>query len=241
MKVETQERIRKIREKNFKSAVTMLFGFIIAILNIVYSPKFMSTQLVWVIEIILIFIVLYSFNKLLQADTAIKNIIREDFATENKISSQFNSKLPKDIQLKIAENVEDLINSMQDEIDDLQKNNNELLEYHDLFRSYYNEDWDRNNPFAEQIEFSNRFLRYREILPLSIKIKDLNLKAEDKNEFDLIFFNNFDIKELPLGIFIMFMCDLKGFKADNPEDNQVPGAFYEHQLNIYTKQYVSKI
>ncbi|PWN59147.1 hypothetical protein [Chryseobacterium oncorhynchi] len=238
MKVETQEKIRKIREKNFKYTVTILSGFIIAILNIVYSPKFMSTTIAWVIGVILIFIILYSFNKLLQADTAIKNILKEEFKTEIKFSSQseFNSKLPRDIQLKIAENVEDLIISMQDEIDELQKKYNELLEYHDLFRSYYNEDWDRSNPFAEQIEFSNRFLRYREIFPLSIKIKDLNLKAEDKKEFDLKFFNNSDIKELPLAMFLMFMCDLKGFKADNPEDIQVPGAFYEYQLNFYTKK-----
>lgn len=157
---------------------------------------------------------------------------------KRELRENFNSKLPRETQLKIAENVEELIISMQNEIAELEENNAILLEHHDFFKIYYNEDWNRDTPFRDQINFGNRFLRYREILPLSSKISDLLLllEEEEQNQFELRFFYNSDIKELPLGSFLMFLGDLKTFKANDPEDDQIYGAFYEHRLNFYTKK-----
>ncbi|PWN59220.1 hypothetical protein [Chryseobacterium oncorhynchi] len=118
MKVETQERIRKIREKNLKYAVAILVGFILIVLNIIYSPTFINTTLVWVIGIALIIIILFSLSKLQQADSVIKNIFSEEFETEYKLQAQFTGI----INLSTGERVEGTFSKSNIEITDLNTN-----------------------------------------------------------------------------------------------------------------------
>lgn len=118
MKVETQEKIRKIREKNLKYAVAVLVGIILIVLNIIYTPTFMNTTLVWIIGIPLIIIIIFSLSKLQQADSAIKDLFTEEFEAEYKLQSQFTGV----ITLSTGERVEGTFIKNNIEITDINTN-----------------------------------------------------------------------------------------------------------------------
>lgn len=118
MRVETQEKIRQIREKNLIYAVAILLGFILTVLNIVYSPTFMNTKVVWLIGIILIFIIIFSTSKVQKADSAIKELFREEFEKEYQLQAQFTGA----INLSTGERVEGTFSKNNTEITDLNTN-----------------------------------------------------------------------------------------------------------------------
>ena len=94
-----------------------------------------------------------------------------------------------------------------------------LKEYVDLFiKSYCNDDWDRNNPFKEEIEAIDIYLRYKYIqngktYPLKMKVKDIPITEEEHIRLKEVFGIHLEtLFELLLAELFILSAD---FKAQN--------------------------
>lgn len=108
--------------------------------------------------------------------------------------------------------------------------------YISLFRVYYNEDWNRDTPFIEQIETLHMFIPLRgsdELYPLDTPIKDIPISKEQLEQLKSVFQDDFNtILEMPLGKVLMFSADLKSYREGSSENgNLTPQEFYKWRMN----------
>lgn len=109
-------------------------------------------------------------------------------------------------------------------------------EYTSFFRTYYNEDWNRDTPFIEQIEALQIFIplsKRDELYPLDTPIKDIPISKEPLEQLKLVFQGDFNtILEMPLGKVLMFSADLKSYREGSSENGDLtPQEFYKWRLN----------
>lgn len=111
----------------------------------------------------------------------------------------------------------------------LEKNKEELAEvidvlsdYKKLFETYYNEDWNRNTPFEEHIDFIHsvyiRYIRTLKIedpkeVSLSRIVRDIEIEERQKERMKKLFGEHTEaIKNFSLGQLFMFSADMKTYQ-----------------------------
>lgn len=111
-------------------------------------------------------------------------------------------------------------------------------QYIRLFHSYYNEDWNRNNPFSEIIEIGQIFILDDGLnLPYNLEtiVKDIPISDKDNERLINVFGEYWEkVSLFPLVTFLLLMADLKSYIEGSKEnDSKSPKEFLEDA--IYTK------
>lgn len=108
-------------------------------------------------------------------------------------------------------------------------------EYISFFKTYCNEDWNRDTPFLEKIEALQIFFNRRDerIYPLSTLCKEISISENDLNHLKSVFQEDLDtILEMPLGKILMFSADLKSYREGSSENGDlIPQEFYKWRMN----------
>lgn len=130
----------------------------------------------------------------------------------------------------------DLMDEFLQEKIENSENLKKYQEYTSFFRTYYNEDWNRDTPFIEQIEALQIFIplsKRDELYPLDTPIKDIPISKEPLEQLKLVFQGDFNtILEMPLGKVLMFSADLKSYREGSSENGDLtPQEFYKWRLN----------
>lgn len=119
--------------------------------------------------------------------------------------------------------------------------NSEYIEKYQLyisfFKTYCNEDWNRDTPFIEQIEALQIFIplsKRDELYPLDTPIKDIPISKEALEQLKSVFQGDFNtILEMPLGKVLIFSADLKSYREGSSENGDLtPQEFYKWRLNV---------
>lgn len=131
----------------------------------------------------------------------------------------------------------DLMDEFLQEKIENSENLKKYQEYTSFFRTYYNEDWNRDTPFIEQIEALQIFIplsKRDELYPLDTPIKDIPISKEPLEQLKLVFQGDFNtILEMPLGKVLMFSADLKSYREGSSENGDLtPQEFYKWRLNV---------
>lgn len=97
-----------------------------------------------------------------------------------------------------------------------------LRDYKRLFEIYYNEDWNRNTPFMEHIDFIYSsyviYLNYLKIrnpkdVSLSRIVKDIEIEEKQEERMKVLFGEHTEaIKNFSLGQLFMFSADMKTYQ-----------------------------
>ena len=97
-----------------------------------------------------------------------------------------------------------------------------LRDYKKLFEVYYNEDWNRNTPFLEHIDFIHSvyvmYIRTLEIrnpkdVSLSKIVKDIEIEEKQEERMKVLFGEHTEaIKNFSLGQLFMFSADMKTYQ-----------------------------
>lgn len=118
-------------------------------------------------------------------------------------------------------------------------------EYTSFFRTYYNEDWNRDTPFLEKIEALQIFFNRGDerIYPLSTLCKDISISKEPLEQLKLVFQGDFNtILEMPLGKVLMFSADLKSYREGSSENGDLtPQEFYKWRMKDKINHFQQKI
>lgn len=97
-----------------------------------------------------------------------------------------------------------------------------LRDYKRLFETYYNEDWNRNTPFLEHIDFIHSVyvmyirtlaIRNPKEVSLSRIVKDIEIEEKQEERMKLLFGEHTEaIKNFSLGKLFMFSADMKTYQ-----------------------------
>lgn len=97
-----------------------------------------------------------------------------------------------------------------------------LRDYKKLFEVYYNEDWNRNTPFEEHINFIHsvyvmyiRTLKIRNPKEVSLSriVKDIEIEGKQEERMKVLFGEHTEaIKNFSLGQLFMFSADMKTYQ-----------------------------
>lgn len=97
-----------------------------------------------------------------------------------------------------------------------------LRDYKKLFEVYYNEDWNRNTPFLEHIDFIHSVyimyirtlaIRNPKDVSLSRIVKDIEIEEEREKQMKVLFGEHTEaIKNFSLGQLFMFSADMKTYQ-----------------------------
>lgn len=98
-----------------------------------------------------------------------------------------------------------------------------LRDYKRLFQTYYNEDWNRNTPFLEHIDFiyssyviyllSYLKIRNPKDVSLSRIVKDIEIEEKQEERMKVLFGEHTEaIKNFSLGQLFMFSADMKTYQ-----------------------------
>lgn len=97
-----------------------------------------------------------------------------------------------------------------------------LRDYKKLFETYYNEDWNRNTPFMEHIDFIHsvyvmyiRTLKIRSPKDVSLSriVKDIEIEEKQEERMKVLFGEHTEaIKNFSLGQLFMFSADMKTYQ-----------------------------
>lgn len=119
--------------------------------------------------------------------------------------------------------------------------NSEYIEKYQLyisfFKTYCNEDWNRDTPFLKKIEalqiFFSHSRRDNTIYPLSTLCKEIPISKEILEDLKSVFQEDYNtILEMPLGKVLMFSADLKSYREGSSENEDLtPQEFYKWRLN----------
>lgn len=122
----------------------------------------------------------------------------------------------------LTSNTNDSIKMYNEKIIEISKENSILKEYRDLFKSYYNDDWNRNTPFAEHIDFIYSTylispMKNEKDVGLNTLVKEIETKKSKEeilSDFKRLFGEEFTeiLQNIPLGQFFMFSADLKTYQ-----------------------------
>lgn len=97
-----------------------------------------------------------------------------------------------------------------------------LRDYKRLFETYYNEDWNRNTPFMEHIDFIHsvyvmyiRTLKIRSPKEVSLSriVKDIEIEEKQEERMKVLFGEHTEaIKNFTLGQLFLFSADMKTYQ-----------------------------
>ncbi|MFK8284922.1 hypothetical protein [Capnocytophaga canis] len=110
--------------------------------------------------------------------------------------------------------------------------------YISFFKTYCNEDWNRNTPFIKEIEILSYYFSHsntdKVLYPLNKKIKEIPITKELMEDLKNVFKDDLTtILEMPLGKALMFVADLKSYQEGSSENgDKSPREFYNWRLNV---------
>lgn len=97
-----------------------------------------------------------------------------------------------------------------------------LRDYKKLFETYYNEDWNRNTPFLDHIDFIyssyviyKKYLKIRNPKDVSLSriVKDIEIEEKQEERMKVLFGEHTEaIKNFSLGQLFMFSADMKTYQ-----------------------------
>lgn len=111
-------------------------------------------------------------------------------------------------------------------------------DYLSLFKSYCNDDWNRDTPFLDKIEilsyYFSRSNSDKKLYSLFTEIKNIPATEKIKEGLKRIFKEDYEtILEMKLGQILMFVADLKSYKEGSSNNPQTPEEFYQWRLKCY--------
>lgn len=111
-------------------------------------------------------------------------------------------------------------------------------EYISFFKTYCNEDWNRDTPFIEEIEVLSKYFSHsntdKALYPLNKKIKEISITQQLMEDLKSIFKDYLPIiLEMSLGEVLIFIADLKSYRESSSENgNKSPREFYNWRLTL---------
>lgn len=128
---------------------------------------------------------------------------------------------------------------MKERIDNKQEIFKIYEEYFNLFYYYYNEDWNRDNPFINIIELGRSFIFIESKnpkIPYDLKtiISDIQIPEETKTRLKNELGKYWEhVSQFPLGKFLMLMADLKSYHQGSSENGtRSPSEFLEWMIKF---------
>lgn len=120
-------------------------------------------------------------------------------------------------------NIEEIFKKFEKDKEELEEVIAVLRDYKRLFETYYNEDWNRNTPFLEHIDFiyssyviylKNYFkIRNPKDVSLSRIVKDIEIEEKQEERMKVLFGEHTEaIKNFSLGQLFMFSADMKTYQ-----------------------------
>lgn len=129
---------------------------------------------------------------------------------------------------------------LEKNIFELSKENSQLKDYDALFATYYNDDWNRETPFAQHIDFiySNYVFQNRSSLETIVKnIETKYPKDKVLKDMERLFGkeNTNILQNISLAHLILFSAGLKTYREDGTGDfsEASPELFLEKSINYY--------
>lgn len=126
---------------------------------------------------------------------------------------------------KNKENIDDkeIFKKLEKDKEELEEVIDILRDYKKLFEVYYNEDWNRNTPFSEHIDFIySVYVRYirtlkirnpKEEVSLSKIVKDIEIEEKQQEQMKALFGAHTEaIKNFSLAQLFMFSADMKTYQ-----------------------------
>ncbi|MDO4729227.1 MAG: hypothetical protein Q4B43_09550 [Bacteroidota bacterium] len=111
----------------------------------------------------------------------------------------------------------------------------DYIDYLSLFKSYFNDDWNRDTPFLDKIDILSYYFSHsnsdKKLYSLFTEIKNIPATEKIKEELKLIFKEDYEaILEMKLGQILMFVADLKSYQKGSSNNPQTPEEFYRWRL-----------